>query len=146
MQVFISSVISGMEPYRNAAARAVRTLGHEPRMAEDYGASPDTPQRACLAGVRDADVVVLLLGARYGHPQESGLSATHEEYREAKERRPVLAFVNALNSSISVTASGTLPQVPPTYYLHPPGTGETSKRCLGGISTSLLVRLLHNPS
>lgn len=93
MQVFISSVISGMEPYRNAAARAVRTLGHEPRMAEDYGASPDTPQRACLAGVRDADVVVLLLGARYGHRQESGLSATHEEYREAKERRPVLAFM-----------------------------------------------------
>ncbi len=93
MQVFISSVISGMEPYRDAAARAVRTLGHEPRMAEDYGASPDTPQRACLAGVRDADVVVLLLGDRYGHRQESGLSATHEEYREAKERRPVLAFV-----------------------------------------------------
>lgn len=78
---------------REAAARAVRTLGHEPRMAEDYGASPDTPQRACLTGVRDADVVVLLLGDRYGHRQESGLSATHEEYREAKERRPVLAFV-----------------------------------------------------
>jgi hypothetical protein len=93
MKVFISSVISGMEQYRDAAARAVRTLGHEPRMAEDYGASPDTPQRACLAGVRDADVVVLLLGDRYGHRQESGLSATHEEYREAKERRPVLAFV-----------------------------------------------------
>jgi hypothetical protein len=93
MQVFISSVISGMEPYRDAAARAVRTLGHEPRMAEDYGALPDTPQRACLAGVRDADVVVLLLGDRYGHRQESGLSATHEEYREAKERRLVLAFV-----------------------------------------------------
>ena len=43
--------------------------------------------------MRDADVVVLLLGDRYGHRQESGLSATHEEYREAKERRPVLAFV-----------------------------------------------------
>ena len=92
-QAFISSVISGMEPYRDAAARAVRTLDHEPYMAEDYGALPDTPQRACLAGVRDADVVVLLLGERYGHRQESGLSATHEEYREAKERRPVLAFV-----------------------------------------------------
>lgn len=93
MRIFISSVIGGMEPYREAAARAVRTLGHEPHMAEDYGASPDTPQRACLAGVRDADVVVLLLGDRYGHRQESGLAATHEEYREAKERRPVLAFV-----------------------------------------------------
>lgn len=94
MQVFISAVIAGMEPHRDAAARAVRVLGHEPRMAEDYGALPDTPQQACLAGVRDTDAVVLLLGARYGHRQESGLSATHEEYREARERCPVLAFVH----------------------------------------------------
>jgi len=54
-----------------------------------------SPQVACLAGVRDADVVVLLLGERYGVPQESGLSATHEEYREAKELKPVLVFVQA---------------------------------------------------
>src|SRR5215211_835617 len=83
-----------MEPYREAAARGVATLRHEPRMAEDYGASPDTPQQKCLAGVREADVVVLLVGARYGHPQESGLSATHEEYREVREEgRDVLAFI-----------------------------------------------------
>jgi hypothetical protein len=36
---------------------------------------------------------VLLLGPRYGDPQPSGLSATHEEYREAKARCHVLAFV-----------------------------------------------------
>ena len=47
----------------------------------------------CLAGVRDADVVVLLLGARYGTPQTSGLSPTHEEYHEARGRKPVLVFV-----------------------------------------------------
>ncbi len=93
MKVFVSSVIGGMEPYREAAAEAIRTLNHEPRMAEDYGALPSTPQETCLRGVRDADATVLLLGARYGAPQESGLSATHEEYREARQRRPVLAFV-----------------------------------------------------
>jgi len=43
--------------------------------------------------VRWADVVVLLVGGRYGEPRLSGLSATHEEYREARERAPVLAFV-----------------------------------------------------
>ncbi len=43
--------------------------------------------------MRDADVVVLLLGARYGAPQESGISPTHEEYREARGTKPVLAFV-----------------------------------------------------
>ena len=65
-----------------------------PRSAEDYGASPETPQRRCLEGVRDADVVILLVGERYGQLQEeSGLSPTHEEYKEAKERKPVLTFV-----------------------------------------------------
>ena len=93
MKVFISSVIGGMEGYRDAAERRVRAIGHEPRRAEDYGASPDTPQRRRLEGVRDADVMVLLLEERYGRPQESGLSPTHEEYEEAKERKPVLTFV-----------------------------------------------------
>src|SRR2546423_4923474 len=93
MKVFISSVISGFEAYREAAAHAARILGHEVVRAEDFGASPDSPQRACLAAVRAADTVLLLLGARYGDPQPSGLSPTHEEYREAREIRSVLAFV-----------------------------------------------------
>ncbi len=93
MKVFISSVITGMEQYRDAAAVAVRSLGHEVIRAEDFGASPETPQTTCLTGVRQADLVVLLLGTQYGAVQPSGLSATHEEYREAIERSPVLIMV-----------------------------------------------------
>src|SRR5438105_14686848 len=93
MKVFISSPIHGLEPFRAAAARAAAALRHEAKRSEDFGAAADTPQQACLAGARWADVVVLLLGARYGERQPSGLSATHEEYREAKSRCPVLAFV-----------------------------------------------------
>jgi hypothetical protein len=54
---------------------------------------PTTPQVACLQGLRQSAVVVLILGASYGAKQASGLSATHEEYREAKDARPVIAFV-----------------------------------------------------
>ena len=68
-------------------------MGHEVLRSEDYGASFESPQRKCLAGVRDADAVLLLMGERYGEPQESGRSPTHEEYEEAKDRKPVLAFV-----------------------------------------------------
>lgn len=93
MKIFISSVISGLGEARDAASASIATLGSQPKRAEDFGASPDTPQRTCLAGVREADAVLLILGSRYGEPQESGLSATHEEYREAKERCPVLVFV-----------------------------------------------------
>ena len=93
MKVFVSSLISGMEPLRAAARDAITTLRHEPIMAEDLGASPNSPQIACLSGLRDAEVVVLILGAGYGAVQASGLSATHEEYEEAKGRKSVFAFV-----------------------------------------------------
>ena len=95
MKVFISSLINKYEPYRAAAAEAVETLGHQVVRAEDFSASPGTPQQACLAAVRESNLVLLLIGEQYGYPQPSGLSATHEEYREAKERRPLLVFVES---------------------------------------------------
>lgn len=93
IKVFISSVISGYENVRAAVGEAITTLGHQVIRAEDFPASPSSPQRTCLAGVREAEVVILLIGERYGYLQESGLSATHEEYREARDNKPVLAFI-----------------------------------------------------
>ena len=92
MRVFLSSLMADYGDYRDAAVRAIESLDHEVIRAEDFGARPDTPQQACLAGVRGAEATVLLLGARYGAPQPSGRSATHEEYAEARERMPVLVF------------------------------------------------------
>jgi hypothetical protein len=93
MKVFVSSLIAGYEAYRTAVAQAVEVLGHTVLRAEDLGATPASPQQACLELVRDCDLVVLLIGERYGPIQGSGLSATHEEYREAREHKPVLVFV-----------------------------------------------------
>lgn len=95
MKVFISSRVQGMEEFRDAASSAISGLGYKPVRSEDFAATPSTPQAACLSAVRDADVVVLILGADYGTPQASGLSPTHEEYREARESQPVLVFVQA---------------------------------------------------
>jgi hypothetical protein len=94
MKVFISSLIGGFERERAAARRAVSTLRHEPVMAEDFGAQPSSPQVACLNGLRGSDIVVLILGERYGSiPAGSTISATHQEYREARGTKPVIAFV-----------------------------------------------------
>lgn len=93
MKIFISSVITDYEEFRDAVGRAIASLGYEVIRAEDFGASAQTPQQACLSGVRAADATILVLGARYGARQPSGLSATHEEYREARRRQPVLVFV-----------------------------------------------------
>jgi hypothetical protein len=94
MKIFISSLISGFEPFRAAARAAVESLGHEPVMAEDFGSQPHSPQIACFQGLRSADLVVLMLGERYGTPQAtSGLSPTHEEFVEARGHKQILLFV-----------------------------------------------------
>lgn len=94
MKIFISSLIGGFEPFRAAARSAVTALKHEAVMAEDFPAQPNSPQIACLQGVRSADLVVLILGERYGSVQgTSGVSPTHEEFLEARDSRPVFVFV-----------------------------------------------------
>ena len=94
MRVFISSVIKGMEGFREVVTQAIVALGHEPVGAEDFNASPDSPRVACLEKLRESEAMVLILGKRYGAKQTSGLSATHEEYKEAREaQKPVLVMV-----------------------------------------------------
>jgi hypothetical protein len=94
MKVFISSLISGLEPFRAAARAAVTTLRHEPLMAEDFAARPASPQITCLQGVHSADLVLLILGEHYGSiPAGSSVSPTHEEFLESKGKKNVLVFV-----------------------------------------------------
>jgi hypothetical protein len=97
MNVFISSIITGFEVFRDAAAEAIESLNCEVLRAEDFTASASSPQVTCLKGVRDADVVVLILGEKYGAKQQSGKSATHEEYDEAKRstrQKAIVLFVH----------------------------------------------------
>ena len=92
MKIFISSLIRGMESERAAVKDAIITLGHEPIMAEGFAAQDSSPQIACLNGLRQSDLFLLILGDRYGAAQASGLSATHEEFEEARNSKPVLGF------------------------------------------------------
>jgi hypothetical protein len=69
VKVFISSVVSGFERVRDAAAAGIEAVDGTPTRSEDFGAVAASSQQACLAGVRDAEAVVLLLGARYGFVQ-----------------------------------------------------------------------------
>ncbi|KIJ00105.1 hypothetical protein ST27_11260 [Xanthomonas phaseoli pv. phaseoli] len=95
MKIFISSLITGMEAERAAVKHAIELLGHQAIMAEDFGARASSPQVACLNGVREADLVILVLGPRYGAKQAGGVSATHEEVHEARNRKPLLMFVQS---------------------------------------------------
>jgi hypothetical protein len=91
--VFVSSVQDGFEDVRAAAKAGVETYGHRAVMAENSGAAAASPQRALLDRVAAADIYLLLVGARYGVRQASGLSATEEEFGEARRRgKPILVL------------------------------------------------------
>jgi hypothetical protein len=76
--------MNGFDAYREAAFAAIRSLDHDIVPAEDFPASTVPSRVACLQGVRDADLVVLILGERCGWSEtQSGMSPTHEAFREA---------------------------------------------------------------
>lgn len=95
MNIFISSLISGFEDKRKSVKDAVCVLGHKPLMAEDFGARANSPQITCLNGVRESDAVILILGSQYGAIQQSGMSATHEEFIEARNAKPLIIFIES---------------------------------------------------
>ncbi|WP_050599134.1 DUF4062 domain-containing protein [Qipengyuania citrea] len=94
MRIFVSSVMRDFATYRDAAFAAIRSLDHEVVSAEDFPASTTSSRVACLQGVREADLVILILGERYGWSgTQSGLSPTHEEFHEAVRDGKVIPFV-----------------------------------------------------
>lgn len=94
MKVFISSVMQGFEEFRDAARDAIKECGHDVVMAEDFPSSPEDSRTACLAGVRNSDLLMLLAGTRYGSETQAGIAPTVEEYWEARlSAKPVLVFV-----------------------------------------------------
>ncbi len=83
---FISSVQRGFEDVRQAVYRAIESLGMRALMAEGAGAHTESPQRALLDLVRQADVFLLLVGPRYSSP-------TEDEFNEARRLgKPILVL------------------------------------------------------
>lgn len=96
--VFVSSIQRNFEDVRSAAADAIDSYGLHPVTAETTGASPDSPQRALLDEVRDAEIFLLILGPVYGERGASGFSPTEDEYNEAvRLGRPVLVLEQSID-------------------------------------------------
>jgi hypothetical protein len=90
---FISSVQRGFGDVREAAARAAESYGLRVLMAE-RAAAGGSPRHALLSLVRQADVFILILGARYGDAAEGQTSPTEDEFNEAvRIGLPIRVFV-----------------------------------------------------
>lgn len=83
-----------MAAIRQGARSAVESLGMYPVMFETQPASDKNSRRALLEQIPSCDAYLLLLGAEYGDPGQSGLSPTEEEFEEALQGGlPILALV-----------------------------------------------------
>lgn len=96
----VSSTISDLPSEREAAYRAIRSLGsmYEPLMSEKtFGALNKPSKEACIDTVKKCDYYILIIGARYGYiyDEDSGESVTKLEWRTAKDDdKPMLVFVS----------------------------------------------------
>lgn len=84
--VFVSSIQNDYAAIRGAVRRAIEILHMRPLMAELVGARPESPQRALLDQLAEADVLVLIIGAHYSRP-------TEDEFNEARRLgRPIVVL------------------------------------------------------
>lgn len=96
-QVFVSSTGLGLDGFRRVARDVIDGFRYEgikcfePVMMEDFGARDSQAREFCAAKVRGCDVLVGIIGIRYGSPppddQPPYTSYTELEYRTAVEHR-----------------------------------------------------------
>lgn len=93
--IYISSTYKDLIKEREAAAQAVRRLGHRAIAMEDYVATDKRPVDKCLEDVRGCSVYVGIFAWRYGFiPEGYDKSITHLEYKAARKAGiPCLIFL-----------------------------------------------------
>lgn len=82
-QVYLSSTLEDLKPFRAAALEALRKAGY--LVKDSYLATTEPTVEQCLKDVRDSDLYVGVFAGRYGWcpDGQGGKSITELEYREA---------------------------------------------------------------
>ena len=93
--VFVCSTFSDLSREREAVMNAVRRLQLQHDSMEFFGARSGQPLETCLAEVRRSDILVVIVGHRYGTVvTEKGISFSEAEYEEGRRlRKPCLVYI-----------------------------------------------------
>lgn len=94
LTVFVCSTYSDLAEERAAVLDAIRTLQHQHDSMEFFGARTSSPIDTCLEEVRQSDVLVVIVGHRYGSFVPKGsISFSEAEYAEGyRLRKPCLVY------------------------------------------------------
>lgn len=99
LNIFISSTCYDLSHLRANISDFIKDSGHNPILSEynSFPVSPDlTAVENCIKNVKDnADILVLIVGSRYGSIIESGKSITNTEFLTAKQKGiPIFCFID----------------------------------------------------
>jgi hypothetical protein len=94
LRVFLCSTYADLVKERELVLDAVRRLELPHHAMEFFGARPEQPIETCLDEVRKSDMVVVVIGHRYGSlVPDREISYSQAEYEEAyRLQRPVLVY------------------------------------------------------
>lgn len=103
-QIFISSTFSDLKEERNKVMQTIMSLDCIPAGMELFPAMDEEQFEFIKRIIDDCDYYILMIGARYGSMDESGVSYTEKEYDYAVSKNiPVLAFLNRDISSVPMS-------------------------------------------
>ena len=106
LKVFISGTQDDLQPERQAVADAIRALGHEPLMAETYGAQPMPSLDTIREMIDLADIYIGVYSALYGSKPDGKVSVTEFEFTEFYHRHPdrILTYLKKCTPEIEQAA------------------------------------------
>jgi Domain of unknown function (DUF4062)/TIR domain len=102
LTVFVCSTFSDLSGEREAVLDAIRRLQLQHDSMEFFGARAGQPIETCLQEVRKSDVLVVIVGHRYGTiVPELGISYSEAEYSEGyRLEKPCLVYIRDENVPI----------------------------------------------
>ena len=100
--VFVCSTFSDLSEERKAVLDAIRRLQLQHESMEFFGARNSQPIETCLAEVRRSNILVIIVGHRYGTlVPELGVSFSQAEYVEGyRLKKPCLAYIRDENIKV----------------------------------------------
>src|ERR1700689_444815 len=93
--VFVCSTFDDLEQEREAVLDAIRRVQQRHNAMEFFGARSGRPINVCLEEVRKSDLLVVIVGEKYGSlPDGMGVSYSQAEYEEGvRLKKPCLAYL-----------------------------------------------------
>jgi hypothetical protein len=93
--VFVCGTYTDLSAERGAVLDAIQRLQLRHHAMEFFGARTERPVETCLSEVRGSDIIVVIVGNRYGSLVPGGdLSYSEAEYQEAyRLRKPCLVYI-----------------------------------------------------